>query len=485
MAVHAMAFRLNQHEGGHSTSTRPAVQMKQANMEAVIEKLIIGGKGLGYLSDGKVVMVSGVLPGETVRFRPVRIRKQLIEGELLEVLIPSADRAKASCPVFETCGGCDFQHISQIAQAEYKQAILEDHLSRSGLFSQENIAAFLQSPAAARDLLGYRQRIRLQVDRRTGTLGYFRARSHSIQAIRACPIARPEINRVLEKMHGSASLSHLLHETQELELLLSPDDGMLILLFHHRRKPRPADEAAAKDLVETVAGIKSISFTVKGYAMFGPYGAVAERSESSVVLDNVLRITLSADLIGKSIGMALEPGGFCQVNLRQNETLIRQFLEWARCSKEERALDLFCGMGNFSIPLAFSAGEVLGADLQGSAVRSAKANAVAAGLSNCRFVKSSAVDFARELLRTGDSFPLILLDPPRSGCAEVIPLVAGLATKRIIYVSCDPATLVRDLGHLQRIGLRVRAMRMIDMFPQTHHMETITLLEKKGMPDSI
>ena len=155
-----------------------------------------------------------------------------------------------------------------------------------------------------------------------------------------------------------------------------------------------------------------------------------------------------------------------------------QLLEWSEVSGQDRVLDLFCGMGNFSLPLAASALEVLGTDLQHAAIRMAEANAQANGLANCRFRRAPAVAAAKELLAAGSRFDLILLDPPRSGCRELIPLLAGLSADRLLYISCDPATLIRDLAALTQTGYQLCGLRGVDMFPQTCHLEAIALLRR-------
>ncbi|MBA3002939.1 MAG: methyltransferase domain-containing protein [Desulfurivibrio sp.] len=193
-----------------------------------------------------------------------------------------------------------------------------------------------------------------------------------------------------------------------------------------------------------------------------------------------MEFSLSDGLCGQPLTLGLEPGGFCQVNLGQNENCIRLLLEWTREMKPGKALDLFCGMGNFSLPLAMQGWEVTGMDMQRSTIRSGVRNAATAGLADhCQFSQESATKAARRLLVEKTPFDCLLLDPPRSGCAEIIPLLPGLNAKQIIYISCDPATLARDLVGLTKTGYRLVEARLVDMFPQTAHQETMVRLERE------
>jgi 23S rRNA (uracil1939-C5)-methyltransferase len=177
-----------------------------------------------------------------------------------------------------------------------------------------------------------------------------------------------------------------------------------------------------------------------------------------------------------------EAGGFSQVNLQQNLQLIRIVLEFARVTEDETVLDLFCGMGNFSIPLALPAKQVTGIEGQGGSIRSAKLNAENNGLNNTRFVKSPVHDGCQKMKEEGLQFDCVIIDPPRRGVPSLADNLARLTKKRLIYISCDPATLCRDLCELTLAGFTIKNIQPVDMFPQTHHIETVVLLEKRYLP---
>jgi 23S rRNA (uracil1939-C5)-methyltransferase len=288
-----------------------------------------------------------------------------------------------------------------------------------------------------------------------------------------CLLARPEIEEFLQKLQGHSSWRPLLAQSTSLEIAVSPDTGRITVLLGYRRQPRPRDLQLARALGEDFPEIGGLLFTGAGFEPFGPGGQAASNETM------LIRFTLPATVTGsRPLTLTVEPGGFSQVNPRQNEHLVQTLLSWAEVRRDERVLDLFCGMGNFSLPLALAAGEVTGCDLQGAAIRSARRNAELAGLANCRFLKRSAREGATELLARGERFDFLLLDPPRQGCADLIGLLPSFGARRLAYISCDPATLARDLALLAARGYRLSRVRVVDMFPQTHHLETITLLER-------
>jgi len=434
-----------------------------------IEKLVIGGSGLGHLPDGKVVLVPYVLPGEEVEVRPVSRKKNYVEARAVKVLQPSADRVNPPCPYFPQCGGCDFQHVRSASQADLKNRILLEQLERSGL--KQESSSFLLSPLPAPQPFHYRQRIRLHVGE-NGELGFHRGQSHEVKAISACLLAGPLLNDVLDYLLNTSPFAKVSSLSTSLELLLSPAEDLVVILLHLSRKPRPSER---KVLEEIAAGHGSIKHVVVAATGSG----IADIFPGNKAADGQPLLNFSQAMpAGGSLRMTIEPGGFCQVNSEQNEQLIALVMEWAKVDLRHEVLDLFCGMGNFSLPLARQAQAVVGMDLQRSAIRSAKRNAEINDIVNCNFSQNSALAGAKSLAAGGEKFAVALLDPPRQGCAEILPYLPELGIARIIYVSCDPATLCRDLVLLAREGYEVEKMKMVDMFPQTHHLETIVSLRR-------
>ncbi|MBU2537146.1 MAG: 23S rRNA (uracil(1939)-C(5))-methyltransferase RlmD [Proteobacteria bacterium] len=443
------------------------------SVELPVEKVIKGALGLGRLTDGQVVMIPRVLPGELVRVQLRRKHKQYQEADLLEVLHPSVQRITPICPVYDSCGGCDLQHTTYDEQLRLKNAILGETLCRAGLCREEELPALLGAPLASPKPFGYRQRIRLQVAQ--GRVGYFGRQSHSLIPVSQCPLAGEAINSVLAELLKSRQFQSLQSMASAIELLENPGNNSVVLLIHYTRKTRPGDYQAARLLCQSLPLLEALIFDVEGQAKGPCFNGSGEISLSELRVE----FHLPAEICGQALSLALEPGGFCQVNLGQNENCIKLLLDWTRKLKPGRVLDLFCGMGNFSLPMAMLGWKVTGMDMQRSTIRSAVRNGETAGLADsCEFSQESAMKAARHLLREKASFDCILLDPPRSGCAELIPLLPGLNARQIIYISCDPATLARDLLGLTGAGYRIKEVRLVDMFPQTAHQETMVYLVK-------
>ena len=221
--------------------------------------------------------------------------------------------------------------------------------------------------------------------------------------------------------------------------------------------------------------LEAVVFSVEGHAKGPCFNDTGEIPLAGLVVE----FSLPAELCSPPLTLALEPGGFCQINLDQNENCIRLLLDWTRSPRPGKVLDLFCGMGNFSLPMAMQGWTVTGMDMQRSTIRSALRNAERAGTpGQCRFGQESAMQAAGRLRAEKATFDCILLDPPRTGCAALIPMLPGLGARQIIYISCDPATLARDLDELVRFDYRLHEIRMVDMFPQTAHQETMVWLAR-------
>jgi 23S rRNA (uracil1939-C5)-methyltransferase len=430
-----------------------------------IEKLINGGFGLSRDKDGQIILIEGGIPGETVESRIKTAAKNVKKGAVTKVLHPSPERIQAPCPHYEHCGGCDFQHMAYPFQLQAKKEITKDLLKRSGHpLLQEAADAILEDPLASPQQFHYRQRIRLQVDDNL-VVGFHKRRSHDCIAIESCLLARGEINDCLQELVSERSFQKLLFQTNSLEILLDPHSSHTTILLHFKRKPRPADETCARELTQSVTNLQNLFFMGTGFAATG-------WNSLSFTLPPIPPVT------DTPLALSWETGGFFQVNLEQNVRLVRTVLDFCQVKKEDTILDLFCGMGNFSIPLAETAKSVLGIEGQGSAIRSAKKNSKAAGQSNTSFLKRPIHQACETLYQENRIFDCIVIDPPRQGAPGLAGKLASLCRERLIYISCDPATLCRDLANLLDRGFILTKLQPIDMFPQTHHIETVALLQK-------
>ena len=434
-----------------------------------IQKTINHGYGLTQDQDGKTTLVKNALPGEHISCNITQEKKQYTLAKIKNVIKPHPERICPPCPYIKECGGCNLQHASYTLQKEIKTDIVKDILQRSGVQPLEQAAQLVEPCKASSAEFHYRQRIRLHIDS-IGNLGFLKRKSDEIIPIKNCLLAEPAINNVLENLNTNLDFEELAEKTTQLQLLFNPHSNLVILVLSFTRKPRPADIKRAERLVSKLQLIENIYFQGTDFPLSSPIGKEKNPGKN-------LKHTFTVN--EKTINLCWEVGGFCQVNLEQNITMIQTALEFADIQKNEELLDLYCGMGNFSIPFAFKCKSVTGYEGQGAAIRAAKANSENNNLSNTSFYKKTVHKACEELLSTGRTFDCTIIDPPRQGAPALARQLTALTTSRIIYISCDPATLCRDLGGLVEHGFTVEKIQPIDMFPQTHHIETIVLLRKE------
>ncbi len=431
-----------------------------------ITSFINGGWGLAKLDDGRRLMVRYVLPGEIVAARQIKDKGSYVIADLHRLESEAAGRVRPLCPLYGICGGCDLQHASYPLQLTLKQQIITELVSRQcGL--GENIAKLVAPVVASPDIREYRQRIRLHVCQ--GQLGYLGSRQHyDFVAVTCCPIAKREINELLDELGHTQFAARLFEHCSMVELSWNPATGKVTMLCSMSRKPRPADRNTAAQLVASCEMLERIFAKGDNFSQT----PLAPKDNDAV---------LSFEISGHTplpLHLSWEVGGFCQVNLRQNETMVRLVKQLAAVTPKDDLLDLFCGMGNFSLPLAAEARSLLGVEGQGSAVRSAQRNLDQTTFSKISFVKNPIHEFCRQLVAESQIFDTIILDPPRQGVPGLASELAQLCRQKMIYISCDPATLCRDLAALCKTGFTIKRIIPIDMFPQTHHVETVVLMEK-------
>jgi 23S rRNA (uracil1939-C5)-methyltransferase len=441
-----------------------------------IEKAVNGGYGLARRENGHIVLIRHVLPGETVMARIILEKKGFAEAVPIAILEASPHRIPPPCPHHGICGGCDLQHCDYDHQLQIKRQIIGDLLQRAPQHSLSQAVPLLAAPLASPRIFGYRQRLRLQVSD-NGVPGFRRFHSHQCVPITRCLLAPPELNRALQQLRLQGSFHRLLRLSTELELLLNPASSGVVCLFHLVRKARPADIKLAETLTASVPELEGIMFSGQDFLPVSIHRNGEARPPSSLSLE--LLLPPFPGHTDKPVALAWEASGFCQVNLEQNQKLIQTVLDLCRADQGSSVLDLFCGMGNFSIPLAMGCASLLGVEGQGAAIRQARQNSERAGLANTRFEKSPIHQYCQTLAAAGERFDCVVIDPPRQGAPELAPLLARLTGQRLIYISCDPATLCRDLGALTSAGFRLRKLQPVDMFPQTHHIETVALLERE------
>lgn len=425
-----------------------------------IKKVIAGGKGLGLLANGMVVMVEGVLPGETVTVRETKTHRSFQEASLVRIEQAAAERIEPPCPYYGRCGGCNLQHASSLTQLAIKQQILRESLERVHLpLPPGEPGPTLASPLP----FAYRSRLRLHLDQ-DGRLGFHEHASNRVVPIERCLLAVDPINRAIGSLAESDWPLRLAGRIAALELIHSPGDNRVALVLQpsstHRR-PLPSD------LVEAMHPLADL--------------VLLTSSTSGHVPDSCGPDNFSQDfaLSGLDYRLTWDHRCFFQVNSRQNNRLVALALDLlAGQPRPMTALDLFCGMGNFSIPLALSGATVTGVEHNRSSILWAQANSRANGLTTTRFLAADVEHQIKELVAGKARFDCIVLDPPRQGLGKAAALLPLLAPDRILSISCDPATLARDLALIAKGGYRLCRLVPVDMFPQTHHIESVALLER-------
>ncbi len=437
-----------------------------------ITKVINSGYGVAHLDDGKVVLVRHLLPGETATVTIEEKKKNLLYGKVHQLVQNHSRRRAAPCKYYGECGGCDMQLCDYNTQLNIKEGILRDLLLGQPSDTVREAAEIVAAPKSSPEEFGYRQRIRLQIDSEN-RFAFRRFRSHDIIPIDRCLLAHPNINSCISELLHHTVTAKITALTSELEIQVNPVSEKIVCIFHFSRKPRPADVKNAIEICGDIPLIESIFFTGESFQLHGPVRAGNDGTGRTMTLHYPQLNSTSTPLT-----LTWEVGGFCQVNIAQNGALIDTVADFCNPLERDSVLDLFCGMGNFSIPLATLAKELTGFEGQGSAIRSAKTNATAAGLSNTSFYKSPVHTACAELVAKNTEFDCVVIDPPRQGAPELAHHLATLCRKRMVYISCDPTTLCRDLVKLTEEGFGITRIQPIDMFPQTHHIETVVLLER-------
>ncbi len=430
-------------------------------VEAEIESLTHDGKGVAHI-DGKATFIYGSLPGERVRFLYTSCRRKYDEGRVVEVLEASTQRIEPRCSAFGICGGCSLQHQDPAAQVESKQRAMLDALQHIGKIQPDKVLP----PLVGESRWGYRRKARLgvrYVPKKGGTLVGFRERGSSFVAkIETCHILHPRVGELLPAL--SELIDGLSIRSQIPQIEMAMGDSVCILIFRLLATP------SAEDLqkLETFGPLHNVVI----YQQEGGLNTVRPLSGEPV--------DLFYQLPDFDLTLHALPNDFTQVNTDINRQMVRRAVDMLELEPVDRVLDLFCGLGNFTLPLARRAGEVVGVEGDSGLVARARGNAERNHLANVRFYTANLYEALENEPWLQDRYNKVLLDPPRSGAQEVLEHLPRLGAERLVYVSCYPGTLARDAGILvHELGYRLISAGVMDMFPHTAHVESIALLEKR------
>ncbi|MFP4683227.1 MAG: 23S rRNA (uracil(1939)-C(5))-methyltransferase RlmD [Ectothiorhodospira sp.] len=427
-----------------------------------IDSMTHEGRGVAHV-EGKAVFIDGVLPGETVTYRPLRRRRRYDEGRVESVLEPSPDRVPPRCPHFGVCGGCVLQHMDPRAQVQAKAQVLMDNLGRIGEVTPRAVLPALTGPA-----WGYRRKARLgvkHVPKKGGVLVGFRERgSPYLAVLEGCPVLHPAVGERILALRELLTGLRARDRIPQIEVGVD-DEDQVALVFRHLDPLGDADRDRLRAFGEE-AGLQ-IWLQPKGPDSITPLWPEHPPALCFTHPEEGLEIPFS-------------PVDFIQVNRDVNRKMVPQALELLQVEEGHQVLDLFCGLGNFTLPLARRAARVTGVEGDAAMVERARANAVQNGIGNTRYFTADLTADPTGAAWLEGPVDRVLLDPPRSGAREMLAPVARLGPRRMVYVSCNPATLARDAGELvYRHGYRLEAAGVMDMFPHTAHVESMAVFTRE------
>ena len=435
---------------------------------AFIEGYASDGSGVARV-DGMAVFVKNTIRDELVDIQIDHVGHNAAWGHVVKSMHPCPARLEPDCPYYESCGGCQFRHMNYAEELEAKRQRVDDAFHRIG--GLELNVSWIHG---AEQIERYRNKIQLPVS--NGAIGYYKARSHEVVDIEDCNLqperaeaCRKAVKEWMSACHIPAYNERKHHGLVRHLYLRFNQKGETLCCLVVNGKSVPAVERLVELLREADPGLVGVVLSVN-------------TRKTNVILGNEYvtlwgRDWLEETLCGLSFRLSVP--SFFQINRNQTEVLYSRAVEFAGLTGNETVLDLYCGIGTISLTMAKKAGKVIGAEIVAQAIEDAKANAQRNGMENAEFFCGDAAEVAAKLKEEGLRPDVITVDPPRKGLAPEVPaLLAGMNPERIVYVSCDPATLARDLKRFAELGYTAVKAEAVDLFPRTAHIETVCLLSK-------
>lgn len=433
------------------------------------------GSGVGKTEDNIVVFVPMTAIGDEIEARILKVKKTYAFGKIEKIITPSSARISPDCPNFSKCGGCVWRHISYDEELKIKSQKVRDAVERIGGISTE-FRPIIGSERVNR----YRNKAQLPIgrDREGGAvLGFYAFHSHRIIDCDDCAL-QPEIFKtvmdvtrdfiertntdIYDESTGKGRLRHLYIRLGEVT-------NELMVCYVVNGNGLKQEDMLVKMLRESLPNLKTVVFN-------------SNREKTNVILGNKNRVAYGKGYITDvlcRLKFKISPFSFWQVNRAQAEKLYSKAKEYAKLSGDEVLLDLYCGTGTIGLTMAQDCKQLVGVEIVEDAVNDAKANAEANGINNARFICADAPTAAEQLRKEGTAPDVVILDPPRKGCGEeLVKTIRKMNPKRVVYVSCDPATLARDLKYFAENGYITQEVTPCDMFPRTAHCESVALLTK-------
>lgn len=434
------------------------------------------GLGVGKI-EGYTVFVEGAISGEIVRTKIVKVLKNYSYGKLLEVIEPSPYRVEPPCPIVKRCGGCQIQHMNYEGQLDYKTRLVKDAVERIG-----GLKGVMVHPAIGmEDPWYYRNKAQFPVGIKDGKIhiGFYAGRSHEIIDTDACMIQDKTNDEVIEIIRdfieehnisiydentGNGLIKHIMTRKG-----FKTGEVMVCIVINGDDMPYGIE--LMESLKQNIKNLKTVALNIN-------------KKNTNVILGYKNKVIYGEGYIYDFTGefkFKISPLSFFQVNPVQTEALYNKALEYAGLKGEETVIDAYCGIGTISLFLSKKAKKVYGVEIVGQAIEDARTNAELNGVDNVEFILGESETVIPKLYEEGVKADVVVVDPPRKGCDEkLLQVIAKMAPERVVYVSCNPSTMARDLKYLSERGYAVREIQPVDQFPQTVHVECVVLMTYCG-----
>jgi 23S rRNA (uracil1939-C5)-methyltransferase len=449
---------------------------KNESYEVDIVDLTHEGAGVARVN-GFTLFVPNTLPGERAKIKVIGVKKGFGFGRLEELIKESPERVDPPCPIYKWCGGCQLQHLSYEGQLEYKRKLVEDVLTRIGKLEDVPV---LPTLGMGEEPWRYRNKAQVPVGKRNGRIitGFYQKRSHEIVEMDSCIITgdtNDDAVQAVKEIVNQYNISAYNEEKHKgiLRHIIArygKTTGDLMIVLVTNGQDLPQRKKIVEDIRNALPEIKSIVQNVNS-------------KRTNVIFGEETRVLWGAEYIYDFIGdikFAISARSFYQINPDQTKVLYDQALHYAELNGDETVIDAYCGIGTISLFLAQKAKKVYGVEIVPEAIEDARRNAELNNIHNAEFAVGKSEDVIPEWKKQGITPDVIVVDPPRKGCdEELLKTIIEMKPKRVVYVSCNPATLARDLCVLEDGGFKTQKVQPVDMFPQTTHVEAVALLEHK------
>lgn len=449
----------------------------EKNKEYIVEITGFGSEGEGVAKvQDFTIFIPRAIKGEKCKIKVIKVNKSFAFGKLLEVIEASPYREEPICSIYSQCGGCQIQHLSYEGQLEFKRQKVQEIMKRIGKIDVEVMPVMgMENPYR------YRNKVQLPVSRENEeiSIGFYAQRTHRIINIDKCHIQEEIGDRVIFiakewiKKYNIETYNEESHKgiVRHIMIRKAFRTGEVMVVIVTRGEELPYKNEFVDMMIKNIPGLVSVVQNIN-------------KDKTNVVLGLKNKTLWGKDTIVDYIGkykFNISPLSFFQVNPVQTEILYGKALEYAGLTGEEIVFDAYCGTGTISLFLSEKAKKVYGVEIIPEAIENAKINAVENGVSNAEFIVGKSEEVIPELLNRGIVADVVVVDPPRKGCEKsLLEAIAKSKPKRIVYVSCDPATLARDLGILEELGYKTVKVQPVDMFPMSNHVETVIQLIKKN-----